>query len=750
MKKSSVFSNKSVTFRDLLSNYSIFVLILLVIFAISFFVMTLGPTYFDGEFVFDITNHIKTKDGQYHYSSADSELVLLVLIPFMVFLLQFSFLHKKSSCYTTLSFNVNRIKLYRNRLLLPLLFMLIVILATKLYVLKLNIDVYGIQPFLIQTFFSHLLIYIKIFLFTVFCTVFSCLMCGRTIEAVASGASIFALPSVASAFIGIINHLSLYGATDYSETIITRIAAALNPLDSTDLYYLNVWDINSPYYKQLVDDLSYAVPYYEQYSPPIQSIVISAVWIVALCIGLLALGKYFEKSYKPEKCGFKGVNAVTSSFSSITLPLYITLIVAMEFVYSTSYTVIPTALLFKYFVIGVLILISCALICNFLIHFTFKKVKYALIGTLVSVIFSIALIGINSTDIFNTYNKLPDKDDIAEISLNLSYNSFLNINNTDANIFNDPYRLSPNFFVAKEEDSIEAAMDFHKSVINNRRADTDLHATITYNLKEGTTKEWEYSFLSDEAIVQSMNLRQTTIGEDYLRQKLLPDTITYPQGESPEILHSKASLIISPLPGSTFYPDLTKISEQDFRMLREAIFEDVLSLSKEEWFTPTDPCLGYIVIKVPVINASSKYDYYYDDDSKPFSTPIYNSMEKTIAVLKRLGFMDYFNAQTPIEEVYVADLSAMMDYISKDMDYIVERNEDLPQLTSGVIFSTLYSSIPFDKNTPLTKVENKAEWKSLFEKAYPYYYVGAEKQGKVILVIFGENQPTKMAIYYIP
>ena len=53
-------------------------------------------------------------------------------------------------------------------------------------------------------------------------------------------------------------------------------------------------------------------------------------------------------------------------------------------------------------------------------------------------------------------------------------------------------------------------------------------------------------------------------------------------------------------------------------------------------------------------------------------------------------------------------------------------------------------------SAPVTKVENKSEWDALFKKAYPYYYVGSEKQGKVLIVKFANSQPTPMALYYIP
>ncbi len=752
MKKSSVFSNKSVTFRDLLSNYSIFVLILLVIFAISFYILTLGPTIDGSRIVLDLASNIKSKDGMFHFSASDIEMVYAIIITFTVFMLQFSFLHKKSSCYTTLSFNINRKKLYRNRLLLPLLFMLAVMLAVKLYVLKLNVDSYGFKPHLLQIFFAHLLAYIKIELFTVFCTVLACLLCGRTIEAMAAGFSIYALPSAISIFVGIINSFSLFGATEYSETIITKIAAALNPLDWSEQYFLWQWNGDTSYndYNDALYYDRYGTEIFETYAPPYESLIISAVWIFVLCAGLFALGKYFEKVYKPENSGFKGINAVASSFISITLPLFVTLVAAQEFVYDVNYSVSPMPSLFKYYVYGILILVICSLLCNFLIHFTFKKVKYALTGAAATVVFAAALIGINTTDIFNTYNKLPDKNDIAEISLDISYDSFINVNGLTGNVFGDEYDFGSSFLTIKNQRDIELAMELHKSIVDNRDKDTAIHANFCYTLKDGTTRDWEYPSLSEEAVLKVLNLRQSSASEEYLRERLLPDTITDIKGKKLEIHQSQISLIISPIPGSTFYPDLTKVSEEDFRMLREAIYDDVLSLSKDEWFTPADPCLGYIVIRVPVINSYYDYDYY-----EPFSTPVYKSMKKIINALEKLGFMEYFEKETKIKEVYTADLEAMTKYLVNQDDYYnhytgyTDYKEDAEQSVFGVIFSSLYT-VTIDKKAPVTRVENKAEWDALFKKAYPYYFVGTQKEGKILIVEFESGYQTTRAIYYIP
>ena len=716
MKKSNEFLNKSVTRKDLFSNYSIFTLILLFIYAIGFFTTTLGPAINGHHFVLDLSDMLKRMDEQYHFSATEAELYFATIIPFVVFMLQFSFLHKKSSCYTTLSFNINRKNLYRNRLLFPLLFILIVMIATKLFVLKMNIDAFGFKPLLFEAFFSHLFIYMKIVLFTIFCAVFASVLCGRTIEAAAAGISIFALPSVISIYVNFINSFTLYGATEYSETIFTKIANALNPLDWSDAYYLY------PDYDEW---------FYEFYTPPIQSITISVAWIILLCLGLFAMGKYFEKCYKPEKSGFKGVNIITSSLISITLPLFVTLYFYEDLVYSVGVVAVSTSVLLKHFILSAVVLIACSFICNFLVHFTFRKVRFAITGVIVIIIFMSALAGINSTDIFNTYNKIPDKDDVVEINMEVTYDGLVNAGEATGNVFFGMLDRKYDYTAVDTEKEIELAMDLHKAIVDNRDRDTTLHASFTYTLKDGTEKKWEYSFLSEEAVIEAMKLRESEVGEEYLRELLLPDTIIDEEtGRNHVIDYQNSSMIISPIPGSTFYPDLNKLSAQEFRLLREVILKDVMSISNDDWFSPTEKTLAYIILNVRTVG-----DYWYEDT--PFMTPVYPSMKNTLDVLKQLDFHGDISYETPIKEVYIADLADIVDFITDSS-------------VNGPIFSSLYS-ISFDMNSaPVTKVENKSEWDALFKKAYPYYYVGSEKQGKVLIVKFANSQPTPMALYYIP
>ncbi len=726
MKKSNAFSNKSVTFKDLLSNYSIFVLILLVIFAIGFFVNTLGPTYISGDFTYELKNYVTPKDGQYHFTVSAFDVFFASVTPFLVFLMQFSFLHKKSSCYTTLSFNINRKHLYRNRLLLPLLFILFIIILVKIYAFKLNVDVFGLKPLLMQTFFAHLFIEVKIALFSAFCAVFACILCGRTVEAAAAGASMFALPSAISLCIGTINVATLYGATEYSPTIITKIIAALNPLDWSNEYFFY------PYY----DSGSYGYLPYDQYTPPVPSIVISVIWIIFLCVAFFALGKYFEKAYKPEKCSFKGANVITSSFISITAPLFIILMISQAIIFDLSLYTITTGSLLKNCVMGLIIFLICALACNFLVHFTFKKAKYALIGTLATVIITATIAGINSTDIFNTFNKLPDKSEVKEIYLDFSYENYLNADSSSQSVFSDWADRSYNGFTAETEEEIEMAMNLHKTIVENRDKDTSLYTIITYKLKDGTVKEWEYSLLSEEVALQLMNVRQSEFGKEHLKTSLLPDTIPDEKGKTYKVKVPDCTLKISPLAGSEFYPDISKLSEEDFLSLRTAIYEDVLNLSNEQWYTPTERCLGYINLVLPECDEYGNYYVHYGFPN--FATPVYESMKKTIGVLEKLGYMDYFYKETLIEDVYIVDLAKMVDY------------ETDSAFATGTIFSgtDVYLDDTQIENLG-TKVE-KNQWNSLFEKAYPYYYVGSEKRGTVLIVEFGKQYSTPYALYYIP
>ena len=721
MKKLKKSSNKFVTRKDFLTNYSIFTLILLVIYGIGFFIATLGP-YFDGlGIALDINSQISKTNQCSAFTSTSFDLFLAIAVPFIIFMLQFSFLHRKSSCYTTLSFNITRKNLFRNRLLLPLLFILFVTIAVKLYVLKSNINVFGYDTILIQAFFAHLFIYLRLIMFSSFCAIAASLVCGRFIEAFTAGASMFFLPSAISLCINILNEFFLFGATVYSKTILTTIAEALNPLDWSDEFYL----------------YSYCYEGVFSYTKmPMESIIPSIVWIAVLSAGFVLLCKYFEKGYKPEKSGFKGTSVLASVFISITLPLTVALMFIEDMFYDYNYTYIESSHILYYAGIATLVLIVCALVCNLLVHFTFKKIKYALLSICVTLTFIGAVVGINSTDVFGTYNKIPDKEDIKKISLTLPYEILFSTQFTEGNVF-DSYTLSGwEFSEFDTEKEIDLTLNLHRKILENRNPDTTVKATIVYTLKNGTEKEFEYYFLSDEAMEEALKFRESSVGEDYLRETLLPETVEYDDIDNYtnkvpvyKISMEQSDLIIEPYFSYENFNG-SDISEQEFRALREAVFKDVMNISNDDWFYPSVKPLGHLTI----------YTYSYDiNDSElygvamPFSTPVYETMTNTIKVLKSMGYYEELFTQAPIKEVYLGNLEDIILY-------------ETGTLVTGPIFCPDYS-YDYYMDQPLTKITNKAECTKLLNSARSYYFVGSEKRGKVLIVVYDSEA---QSIYYIP
>ena len=722
MKKSKSFSNKSVTQKDLLSNYSAFSLILLAIFAIVFFGTTLGPSFLGNSFSYELSSMLQRPDSSYCFSVTETELGFAIIIPFVVFMLQFSFLHKKSSCYTTLSFNISRNKLYRNRLLLPLLFIIATVVLVKLYAFKINVGVFGFDKALTLVFAAHLLTYLKIILFSIFCTVASCLLCGRTIEAAAAAASMFIFPSALSMYMGYINSFSLYGADEYSTTIFTKIASILNPLDWTDYYYLY------PSYYESVDGFS---------TPLTESIVVSLVWIAVLCISYVAMAHYFKRCYKPEKSGFKGASAVASSFISVTLPLIVTLISFNELVFNQYLAYVKIGSLVKYLILCLLIFVICALVCNFLTHFTLKKFKYALTGIIAAVSILLVLAGINSTDIFGTYNVLPDKAQVKEIHIEFPSNGMMNAIDLSGNVFFGLIEPSYDYALIDTENEIELVMDFHKTVVDNRDKDTTLCASFTYFLKDGTKLDRTYHFLSDEALLQAMKFRQSKIGEDYLRERLLPDTVVSEYtGEIPSVSYENSNLVLRRLSGDTASLELSNLSEEEHFRLRKAIFEDAVSIPNDEWFYPTTTPLGYLVINTPIYN-----DTYWYSDETAFAMPVYPSMKKTLSMLEELGWLDILTKQDmEIKEVYVAELADMVEEITASE-------------VTGPIFTSLYPVTINLDTAPVTRVEDPAQWDELLKNAHPYYYVGSEPHGRLLIIKLDDSEKKPAAptvIYYMP
>lgn len=714
MKKSKGFSNEIKLITNFLSSNSFISTILIIIFAIWFLLATLTPYFFEDGIKLEIVNRLELKDSLFYFSASIIKAEYLALFSFLICTLNFSFLHNKSRCYTTLSFATKRNKIFSKHFFAPIGAIIIIVIGIKLITLKLNYDAYGFTSTLPVTFSAHILSLIKPILVGSFCALLSCLLCGRTIEAVASGTSLLFLPTVLCAVSRFMSQLTLFGADFYSKTLLTEIFDVLNPFDFKENHCDGI------YYIQ------------DEILPLIKYIYISGIWILALCVSFCLLKLYFSKYYKPEYCGIKGHSRFLSVILSCTLPLVALGYFFESFVfYSYDFNFSSSSLL-KYSLIGILIVIACAIICNAVILLSKSHIKYSIIGSAVCFALLGILAGINATDIFGSYNTLPKKEDIQEISLSIPYDEFLGVHSYDANVFNNNLTEPNSTTVFHTNEEKEIIIDLHNTVINNRNKDTNIRAIFTYSLKNGEEIHREYSFLSNEVVSKIVSMRTTKAGETYLNDILLPEKSTDASPISVDTQKS-ALQILSKYGAEKTLNNLT-ISDKQFLELRKIIFADLMSVPNETWYHHSSEALGTLNIFIDTY--SNENEEYHN--KAVFSIHIFPSMENTINALKSLDYYKYLQDKTIIKEAFVGRLE----------DFIHNGNASI----TGPLFSTeaAYSYITEIPDAELRRITDTKELNVLIEKAHPYYLFSGKKEGNLLLLVVEYENSTIVKTLYFP
>ena len=389
-----------------------------------------------------------------------------------------------------------------------------------------------------------------------------------------------------------------------------------------------------------------------------------------------------------------------------------------------------SATLLKYSLIALAVLVLCALLCNAVVFMSLKHIRYAVIGTASCLAVLGLLVGVNSTDLFGTFNKLPEKEDIQEISLSIPYDDFFGVHSYEANVFNHHLSEPNSTMVFHSEEEKNIIMNLHKKIIDNRDKDSNIRAIFSYTLKNDETIYREYACLSYEVVKEIASLRSSTVGEKYLKKTLLPE-VYFESSTSVVVDTQKSGLQISSNYGSSEnFTNLT-ITKGQFRTLREAVLKDLTTIPNEKWYYQSSESLGTLDFFINFYYADNiEFDYKY-----AFSTQVFSSMENTIRVLKELGYYKLLFDTATIKEAYIIPL------------------ENVAQShITGPVFSTsgaldFITEIP---DTYLKKTDNIAEINKLLEKAHPYYLLNDNKQGNLLLAVFRDGEITEIQTFYIP
>ena len=736
MKKLKEFLNKELNKSTLFANYSFITILLLMAYAIVVFFATLCPTLYKGSLVFNVQaslDNIKSIS----FSAYQFDMLIYAILPIIISFLQLQFFHKKSYCYTMLSLGMKRKDILKVRLSFPIVFMVGILVVVKTIALLQNIKLFGSDPIIFQLFFAHLLTCVRIILTSYLCSLVGILLCGRRIEAIATTFSLFTLPCIVHLFVILINCTTLYGAVASTDTIITTPLKYLNHLDWSNKYFLYHYGDTTP--------------------NTLPTIIVSLIFISGCIFGFKYVQKKFHNNYKPEICGFKG----TSPFAATIISTVISLTIVFYYLqlnYYYDFYGDTTEFFFDslYLIIALIILVLGVFISNIIIHFTVKKLKYALLSLGIICLSTVVLSVINYTGIFGTFHKIPDTSEIANISVSYPFQGYVL-----PNCFTSAYfcEESESDIIAETEEEIEHIRNMHNAVIKNNKKDILSNLTIIYTLKNGETIERDYPYLGNEAVHELLKLYSTDVGKKYIQQYILPETIIREPDDDVNLTDTlvkcdikKSSFWVTPK--ASFAHSTEEITDYDvFYNIRKAIFEDITQISYDDWYSPKAEFLGLMTLGVCVCgHESDEFGYDYYDNFYSF-IPIYDTMENTIDVLNKYGYYKYLHYDTSlIDSVYIGNLKDIAEYEKSHCE-----ND---WCTSSIVFNDLqnpifiYDSFHYDieenPDYPVKKVTDKKEIEFLLKKAKGHCYIDENKDYKVIFIQYKNDDINDQNCYIIP
>ncbi len=710
MTKSKQSLSKKVNLNDFSNAISPLGAVLTFAFCLLFFMLVLQPNSYNTEYTFELTQQLAMGSfSAYQFTCWGTERIYTVLAGIVIGICQFEFLHKKAYLTTLLSFGVKREKLFRHRLLIPLVTSFVVILITELIALGINIEILGVKPELPLAFFSNLLSIFKYFLFSYTVTVISCVFTGRTVEALLSAIAFTAISDIVIMFTKSATMYALYGNPIKSFIGEGSKYLVINPLSGI-LSGTEVFEGIS--------------------SNHIPTIISSIIWCAICSVALLVVIKYFKDSYKSEKAGLKGTCKPLLAFVISTFTLFTAL--AIIFIVESTYYNRKDTYFGLAFILVSAVLVALAIYA--LIYRNSKKLKTALLGLGIGFIYIIAIFTICLTGIFGTYNKAPELSNIESITISTPFPEF--IPETYGGDFTNEYSYGiQQTFTFTDEKDIKLICETHELFSDKDDEQFVSGFNIKYRLKDGKTEERHFWHINSKALEKILPLWNSIEVKSVYKKILFPEVVEIVDDKldyedwafynelNPVADYDSQAIEISFLSKhgvkTTILSDSKRdlFTERQYIELKNAILKDYNEMTYEEYFTPSTEYFGSLSFR--------KVDSYYAGD---YIIPIIASMKNTVAFLENLPFYNNLISKSNIQRMAVADVDSFIKYYNGDSPIF---NAHAPCLSDDHELSAFTLS---DSNAPVTMITDKKEMERILEDAYTFYLLG--NSGKLVLVEF--------------
>ena len=713
MTKSNQSLSKKVNLNDFSNAISPVGAILTFAFCLLFFICVLQPTTYNTNYTFELTQLLSTKSFvEYKFSYSNNEIPLVVLAGIVIGIAQFDFLHKKSYLTTLLSFGVKREKLFRHRLLIPLITSVVAILITEFIALGINIKVIGFSDELPLIFISKLLSILKYFLFSYTATIVSFVFSGRTVEAILSSCAFVTISDIIIIFTKYTSDFALYGKP-YTFDIFMDDSklVALNPLGGILSTAAETNSINTDY---------------------ALCVISSVIWLTICVAVLFILTEYFKKNYKSERSGFKGICKPLVAVVTCTLSFFVAvvfIIIADEiFFYMYSKAVILCTLALS--ISGAFVIAAAIYL---LVYKSSKKLKSAFIGSgITSGVIAITFI-VCVTGVFGTYNKAPALSEIDSITISNPFPEFTTEHYDGS--FTNMYAIGMQYaFTFTDEEDILLLCETHELFSDTAEEQFESDFMLRYNLKNGKVVERNFMHINKEALEKILPLWDSETVKALYCELLFPDykafeDFTYDYYETG---HYKEPMALAKFDSE--YMALSFLSkhgvttnfliqekdaftEKQYIQLKNAVYKDLCEMSYKDFFTPTTEYYGTLYFQKALM---------YSDGT--FELPVTAAMKNTVAFLKGLPFSDELFSESNVKKMAVANVIDFIRFYNGEL-MLNEYHEACLSDDHELSAFTLY-----DINPPVTMITDEKEQAQILENAYSFYLLG--NSGKLVFVEF--------------
>ncbi|MBO5066422.1 MAG: hypothetical protein J6D06_09940 [Clostridia bacterium] len=640
------------------------IVVCLAIFAVvALFSTFISFSYYEetGTLFSDLNNELKSQDPFYIIYTYYSDVYVGALVGFLLALFQFRFLSEKDACYTRLSFGIKRKALFLNNAFYPLICAVFIVFISRLSSVIVNIIYLGFHVNILKMFVLSTLATVIPIIFSFTVTVIANVITTRKLETILLTASVIALPYAISGLIRNIFSITLfgYGENLYSENEINNLLYNLNSI--TMLFDYGEFDY-----------FSYGITEKTAFGGEILWCIIC----IGACIGALLLtASFFEKRFKPENCGKKGVSKLSLTLISFTPSVLLSSVIIEQTNPDYTYTAIKPV---TRILLGLAVGSVAAIIINLLVMLGKKKIKQGLLGIGISAGVMGLLIIIGLTGCFGFSTKIPDIEDISSIYVYVPFDDMYE--NTPNSYFEESYAYTS--LDITDKDDFEIIKNIHQSAIKTKGiSETSVACDIEYTLKNGDVIRRYYYDVSETTAMESIKLWNTKAVKEYYKVKLnqgKPEEAT----EDAELLESRDDYYYDNQPLSTVNPlviaskDLTltvlsRSSDENpdktitYEIMLEimgALYKDICTLSAEEWFMPEEQYGALIFDSASTIHQDGvEFNDVFSELNYTFY--VNSNMTNTVNTLKKHGYFQYFECTKEVEKAHIVTADNLTRFI---------------------------------------------------------------------------------------